>query len=238
MARLSSTGYVLPKTVEHSANHSTTYDGKVTTPPALTTTSYAVLGLLGLGPATPYELAKQVRRSLRFFWSRAERKIYDEPRRLVMAGYATAAQETFGRRTRTVYAITDAGRGALASWLREPARGPAIEVEAVVKVFFAEQGGKEALLGTLEGVCQVAAQQRRELAELALSAVGPQARYPQRAHVNALAMEFAVRQADLLHDWATWATEEVNGWDDTASASESWRAEAMAVFDTAMRILR
>ena len=52
----------------------------------LTSTTHAVLGLLSLRPWTTYELAKQVQRSLGWFWPRAERKLYDEPKRLVAAG--------------------------------------------------------------------------------------------------------------------------------------------------------
>ena len=57
----------------------------------LTTTSYAILGLLRLRSWTPYELAKQVQKSLGWFWPRAERKLYDEPKNLVAHGLAKAA---------------------------------------------------------------------------------------------------------------------------------------------------
>ena len=63
-----------------------------------TTTSYAVLGLLAIRPWTTYELAKQVQRSLRWFWPRAERKLYDEPKRLAADGLATATREHTGKR--------------------------------------------------------------------------------------------------------------------------------------------
>ena len=49
------------------------------------TTSYALLGLLALREWTTYELAKQVQRSIGWFWPRAERKLYEEPKRLVEA---------------------------------------------------------------------------------------------------------------------------------------------------------
>ncbi len=49
---------------------------------ALTTTSYAVLGLLAIRPWSTYELAKQMEVSLRNFWPRAERKLYDEPKEI------------------------------------------------------------------------------------------------------------------------------------------------------------
>ncbi len=84
-----------------------------------TTTSYALLGLLHVRPWTTYELAKQVQRSLRWFWPRAERKLYDEPKALVADGLATAAKEFTGQRSRTVYRITDDGRAALAEQQRQ-----------------------------------------------------------------------------------------------------------------------
>src|SRR6188768_4017130 len=102
------------------------------------TTGYAILGLLALQPWTTYELAQQVRRSLNWFWPRAERKLYDEPKRLVAAGLATATEEFTGRRRRTVYEITDPGRHALADWLAAEAAPPIWESEAMVKVFFAD----------------------------------------------------------------------------------------------------
>ena len=52
--------------------------------PRRTTTASALLGLLALRPAWPvYELTKQLRRNMRFFWPRAESRIYDEARQLV-----------------------------------------------------------------------------------------------------------------------------------------------------------
>src|SRR6476620_9183008 len=84
-----------------------------------TTTSFAILGLLSLRTWSTYELAKQVSRSLHWFWPRAERKLYDEPKVLVADGLATASKSFTGERPRTVYEITDAGRAALTAWLDE-----------------------------------------------------------------------------------------------------------------------
>ena len=91
----------------------------------LTTTSQAILGLLALRSWTTYELAKQVQRSLGWFWPRTERKLYDEPKRLVAAGLATSKQEMTGApRPRTVYGITRAGGRPLQRWLDEPPAPP------------------------------------------------------------------------------------------------------------------
>src|SRR6478735_8469709 len=118
----------------------------------LTSTSHALLGLLALRPWTTYELTKQVQRSLGWFWPRAERKLYDEPKHLVAAGLATATEQQTGRRKRTVYAITAAGRRALRTWLGEEPAPPALEFEAMVKVFFADSGTLSQLRATLDSV--------------------------------------------------------------------------------------
>ena len=60
---------------------------------ALTSTSYAILGLLSLRPWTTYELAQQMQRALGQFWPRAESKLYEEPKKLVDHGLATATVE-------------------------------------------------------------------------------------------------------------------------------------------------
>lgn len=58
----------------------------------MTSTTYAVLGLLCVQPWSAYELARQMARSLRFMWPRAESGIYREPQKLIGLGYATAEE--------------------------------------------------------------------------------------------------------------------------------------------------
>src|SRR3954470_18250166 len=106
----------------------------VSTPRGLTTTSYAILGLLAIQPWSTYELTRQMDRSLSRFWPRAQSKLYEEPRKLVAHGYAVATTERVGRRSRTVYAITPEGRAALTAWLRTPGGGPVLEFEQLLKV--------------------------------------------------------------------------------------------------------
>ena len=92
--------------------------------PALTPTSYAILGLLAVKPWTTYELAQQMDRALGRFWPRAESKLYEEPKKLVAHGLARASSETVGKRRRTVYTITAKGRRALANGCRHRAKDP------------------------------------------------------------------------------------------------------------------
>jgi DNA-binding PadR family transcriptional regulator len=99
----------------------------------LTTTSYAGLAALALREHSTYELAKQIRMGWRYFWPRAESNVYAEPKRLVAAGLAESRKESTGKRPRTVYAITDAGRAELAAWLASPS-SPVGFVNSVVVI--------------------------------------------------------------------------------------------------------
>src|ERR1043165_5639122 len=90
----------------------------------LTTTSYAILGLLAIKPWTTYELAQQMGRALGQFWPRAESMLYEEPKKLVAHGLVRASAESVGKRPRTVYTITPKGRRALRAWVPEPGTGP------------------------------------------------------------------------------------------------------------------
>src|SRR5262245_59085502 len=121
-------------------------------PPTLTTTSYAILSLLGVRPWSTYELTQQMERSLGRIWPRAASKLYEEPKKLVEHGYARAKDELVGKRPRTVYAITPKGRRALARWLAEPGGGPVLEFEGLLKVTFAENGSKADVLATLDSI--------------------------------------------------------------------------------------
>src|SRR5687767_15650538 len=109
---------------------------------ALTTTSYAILGLLAVQPWTTYELAQQMRRALGQFWPRARSKIYEEPKKLVAHGLARASAERVGNRPRTVYEITGEGSHVLRAWLSTPGESPVLEFEQLVQVFLAEHGTK------------------------------------------------------------------------------------------------
>ena len=187
-----------------------------------TTTSYALLGLLAIRPWTTYELAKQVRRSLNWFWPRAERKLYDEPKGLVEHGLATAERESTGNRPRTIYSITDAGRSALRDWLDLPSAPPSTEFEGMVKVFFADAGDLTQLLANLERMETEATARLDQLGQMA--AVDPLP-FPARAHISAIALRLQVDQELTLLHWARWARQQVARW-DTTSDPGAWDTRA------------
>ena len=116
----------------------------------LSTTSYALLALLGVQPFTAYELAQQMERSLADFWPRAQSVLYNEAKNLTAHGLATSERVHTGQRASTRYTITDQGRVALQQWLDTPASGPQLQFEALVQVAFADHGSREQLVRTLD----------------------------------------------------------------------------------------
>src|SRR5690349_8389298 len=106
---------------------------------SLTTTSYAVLGLLALRSWSTYELTQQMQRGLHYFWRSAESGVYQEPKNLVAHGLATAQVDHVGRRPRTVYTITPKGLEALREWLAVHPAPAHLALEGLVKVWMGEQ---------------------------------------------------------------------------------------------------
>jgi len=176
------------------------------------TTAYALLGLLRLRPWTTYELAKQVQRSLHWFWPRAERRLYDEPKLLVEAGLATASVEATGRRPRTVYAITPAGERALAHWLSEPAEPRVVEFAAMVKVFFADAGTLPQLSETLTRIESESGERIDALATMARESLEAFA-FPERLHLSAVTLRLQLEQELAILRWVRWARAQVEHWD-------------------------
>jgi DNA-binding PadR family transcriptional regulator len=196
----------------------------------LTTTSYAILGHLAMQPWTMYELARQMRRNVHFFYPRAESQVYAEPKRLTALKLATSSTVNVGRRRRTVYEITPAGRDALSEWLAAPvAKGPLLEFEGLLRVLLAPFGGVQDLLSTLDqvrseigGLLQMSATIRGEY----LAGRAPFQRYaPSRAMIHDFLTNFAV----LVESWAERSMDSARRWE--AMPVEEQHARALKTFD-------
>lgn len=181
----------------------------------LSTTSYAVLGLLSLRSWTGYELAQQGRRSLRFCWPKEDSVLYEEPRRLVARGLASAVRERNGGRSRNRYEITDEGRQALREWLGEPSSPPRIELEPCLRVLFADQGDHEDALRAIAVLRSWAQDHIDSESELLRQYQAGEAPFPDRLHIAALGARFI---SDLFHTitaFADFAEAEVKNWPRT-----------------------
>lgn len=187
----------------------------------MTTTSYAVLGLLSLQEWSTYELAQQMQRSMRLWWPRAASRVYEEPKRLVRLGLASRRKERTGRRPRTVYGITDDGRVALRAWLGEPSGGFRLEFEGMLKVFFGDQAAKSDVLASIAAIRDAALAEvadGREVYAAYCDGGGP---FPERLHLIALVTDFYDRFLDTLVAWADDAEQEVHGWSSTSKAPDA-----------------
>jgi DNA-binding PadR family transcriptional regulator len=183
--------------------------------PALTTTSYAILGLLSVRSWTTYELAQQMDRALGKFWPRARSKIYEEPKKLVAHGLAKATDGAVGRRKRTAYSITPAGRRALKAWTAQPASTPpTLEFEHLIKLFFAENGTKSDILARLDEVRAWLDDQAEVSAGLSASYLSGDGQFPERLPWLILVGKFLGDFDQLVRDWSTWATATVEAWPD------------------------
>ena len=182
----------------------------------LTTTSYALLGILTLRPHTAYDLTQQARRSLAFVWQVSESQLYEEPKRLVRAGLVTCREEAAGpQRTRRVYEITDAGREALRDWLKRPPAPPRWENEVLLRILLADSAGIGDLRTTLAAHrADVEAQYAAGAAfiEQQLDGAGP---YPERASLNVLWWLYRAEQLRLMLAWLDRVEAEVSTWRST-----------------------
>ena len=183
--------------------------------PSPSATSFAILGLLGLQPWTAYDLVTQARRSLHYFWPRSEAHLYAELKRLVERGHAHADVVEGRRRQATRYTITQEGRAALEEWLATEPAPPTIEIEALLRVLFADHGSLQELRAALRATAQQTSVLRiglLVLGEEALSTGGP---FPERLHlverVGALYGEFLL----LLQRWCEETLVEIETWPDT-----------------------
>ena len=185
----------------------------------LTTTSYAVLGLLAMQPWTMYALAREMRRNIRYFYPRAESRLYEEPKRLEALGLVRSDRADTGARTTTTYAITPAGRAELRRWLAEPvSKGPTLEFEVLLRVFLSPFGREADLRETLE-------QARAEIAgliDLAARIAGEYeagvAPFQSYAPTRAMVHDFLSGFATLVDGWAERSLAQIAAWDAMSKA--------------------
>jgi DNA-binding PadR family transcriptional regulator len=204
-----------------------TPDERRSQPRALTTTSYAVLSILSLRDHSTYDLIRQMRLSLHFLWPRAESNVYAEPPRLVEAGLATMRVEWTGRRKRTVYGISDAGRQALAQWLAAPSSPDRFESEALLKVLFAENGTRDALLAAIDALAEDAKRVIDHFVRLADRYAASEGEYPRRFALTALAARLLLQQSETTLRWAEWGRDVARSWTTPLSGSPEWGVEAV-----------
>jgi len=170
----------------------------------LTTTEYAVLGLLSHGrERSGYDLRKAVERSVGYFWAPARSHIYAVLPRLVDGGFLRGRRVAQRQRPdKQLYRITARGREALREWLEagvmpEPPRNPFL-----LKVFFGSLASPDAMLDQIRERRAEAERLRAELLVLDAEA-GDDEVFP------ALTRRYGLEYADAIIRWARSAEREV-----------------------------
>jgi PadR family transcriptional regulator, regulatory protein AphA len=180
-------------------------------------TRSAILGQLALRDWSAYELTRSMRRTLHWFWPRAESGIYAEARRLEEDGLTRSRQEPAedgSSRSKTVYSITAAGRRALRSWLRTPPTVVQFHVEPFLRVHLARFGSRDDLRQSIDAAEAVADELLQVAVDVATEFVQGFHLFQDDVHFRTLLFDGLFAQGMALKRWATSAREELDRWPD------------------------
>ena len=107
------------------------------------TTRYAILGVLTLGPMSGYDIQQTIQRTIAHFWRESYGQLYPSLAQLDAEGLVSRHVEPqTGRPDRHVYSLTPAGWTTLRAWLAQPVTPRRTERnELLVKLFFGRHIG-------------------------------------------------------------------------------------------------
>jgi DNA-binding PadR family transcriptional regulator len=190
----------------------------------LTTTSYSLLAQLSLRPWSTYELAQQKVRYFRYVWPRAESAIYREVKRLAEDGLVEGTSEHTGRRSRTVYSITDAGLTELRTWLDTPVSPFAMEFEGMIRLFIAQIGTTDQITTAIEQVQEDAQQMLEFGGEVKLEYLEGRGALQDQLYIRAHAIDFFISLLNMMNEWAGRTLKETRTWDSRSLEERNERA--------------
>ncbi|MDI9893682.1 PadR family transcriptional regulator [Rhodococcus sp. IEGM 1381] len=167
---------------------------------------HALLGLLAIESRSGYDLTEALGADGigKHAWTAGHTSIYPELNRLDAMGSVEVIER--GARGRRTYAITDAGRDELRTWLVDaPIRPAVVRNENVLRLFLLSALGPEDAIVLLTRIIEHAETEAAALRR---------ARQPHRDQIpdgpsgfGQLAAEYGIRTDDALADWAHWAIE-------------------------------
>src|SRR2546430_7211590 len=101
-----------------------------------TSLGYAILALVASRPQSGYDIARQMKSPLGYFWQAKHSQIYPELARMQKSGLVAFTEvEQKTRPARKVYSVTDAGKTALTEWIAAPPQERPANDEIVVKAY-------------------------------------------------------------------------------------------------------
>ena len=112
---------------------------------------HAILVLLETEPSSGYDLLKQFKHSLGYFWNAKHQQIYQQLKVLSNDDLIECRLEVqAGKPDKKVYKITDRGVSELSSWLDEPVRPNKINDALLVKIYGGHLTSSDNLLTELK----------------------------------------------------------------------------------------
>jgi DNA-binding PadR family transcriptional regulator len=131
--------------------------------------------------------------------------VYQEAKRLVDFGWAAADEAWVGQRKGTTYRITAAGRRALHEWLAQRGAPLGVESEALLRLFFSDQLGGDAMRAHVQSLREDAEASLAQLGAMAAQWEAGDVAFPDRDATNAVTMRLVTELHRTVARWADWA---------------------------------
>ena len=168
----------------------------------MSTTPFAILGLLSIEPMSGYDIRRNLEESLGHFWSESYGQIYPTLKKLEAARLIAAARQAApDTRRRKLYTLTAAGRARLRMWLSEPPKPQPPRNELLLKLFF----GRHASPGVCAAHLRRLRVQQERLANT-LEGLEQELKHRRRGHPDLrywlIAVSFGIERAQSLIDWS------------------------------------
>jgi len=107
-------------------------------------TQFVILGLLSEGPLTGYDIKKIIDLRFSFFWNESYGQIFPmlkqlSEEHLIELVSNQPSMSPSSKREKNYYQITEQGRMALLSWLKEPVETETVRFEILLKMYFSNE---------------------------------------------------------------------------------------------------
>lgn len=168
-------------------------------PGRLSTTSYAVLGLLSISPMSGYDLYQAASRSIAHFWPISKTQVYAELARLEPAGLIQGTDVPQERLPdKRVFHLTPTGEDALDDWLDDPASDRLqMRIPFLLKAMLGHRRAPGVTAALLDEVHEGAADEARQFAAFDdLLSSGPDTNYAR------IAVLFGRKMSQAVAEWA------------------------------------
>ncbi len=143
------------------------------------------------------------------------------------SGTPPPTKKTAADRTRNVYTITAEGREALGEWTSTRTQPPRLEVEALLRLLFADHGSREDLLGALDELESDIGEHHQAIVELMASYLDGGHPFPQRTHLSVLFATFQIEMFKTIERWIEFARDEIDEWPTTQDLGMTPRTETL-----------